>query len=47
MMYAPEVTEDQREIMKILNNTQAARVLFLDEYFLVEGQDDEYFFRMS
>ena len=45
VMYAPEVTEDQREIMKILNNTQAARVLFLDKVLLVEGQDDEYFFR--
>lgn len=45
VVYAPEVTEDQRGLMKILNNTQAARVLFLDKVLLVEGQDDEYFFR--
>lgn len=45
VVYAPKTTEVQRELMKILNNTQAARVLFLDKVLLVEGQDDEYFFR--
>ena len=43
--YAPEITEDQKGLIKILNNTQAARVLFLNKVLLVEGQDDEYFFR--
>ena len=42
---APEITEDQKGLIKILNNTQAARVLFLDKVLLIEGQDDEYFFR--
>ena len=42
---APEITEDQKGLIKILNNTQAARVLFLNKVLLVEGQDDEYFFR--
>lgn len=45
VMYVPEITEDQRGLIKILNNTQAARVLFLNKVLLVEGQDDEYFFR--
>ena len=45
MVYAPEITEDQKGLIKILNNTQAARVLFLDKVLLIEGQDDEYFFR--
>ena len=44
-MYVPEITEDQKGLIKILNNTQAARVLFLNKVLLVEGQDDEYFFR--
>ena len=38
-------TEYQKGLIKILNNTQAARVLFLNKVLLVEGQDDEYFFR--
>ena len=45
MVYVPEITEDQKGLIKILNNTQAARVLFLDKVLLIEGQDDEYFFR--
>ena len=45
VMYVPEITEDQKGLIKILNNTQAARVLFLDKVLLIEGQDDEYFFR--
>ena len=45
MVYAPEITENQKGLIKILNNTQAARVLFLDKVLLIEGQDDEYFFR--
>lgn len=45
VMYVPEITEDQKGLIKILNNTQAARVLFLNKVLLVEGQDDEYFFR--
>lgn len=45
VVYVPKTTEVQRELMKILNNTQAARVLFLNKVLLVEGQDDEYFFR--
>ena len=45
VVYAPEITEDQKGLIKILNNTQAARVLFLDKVLLIEGQDDEYFFR--
>lgn len=45
VMCVPEITEDQKGLIKILNNTQAARVLFLDKVLLIEGQDDEYFFR--
>ena len=45
VMYVPEITEYQKGLIKILNNTQAARVLFLNKVLLVEGQDDEYFFR--
>ena len=45
VVHAPEITEDQKGLIKILNNTQAARVLFLDKVLLIEGQDDEYFFR--
>ena len=45
IMYVPEITEDQKGLIKILNNTQAARILFLNKVLLVEGQDDEYFFR--
>ena len=44
-MYVPEITEDHKGLTKILNNTQAARILFLNKVLLVEGQDDEYFFR--
>lgn len=44
---APNIIEDQRKLIEILNNTQAARVLFLDKVLLVEGQDDEYFFRAA
>lgn len=43
----PDVREDQRKLIEILNNTWAARVLFLDRVLLVEGQDDEYFFRAA
>ena len=43
----PDVREDQRKLIEILNNTWAARVLFLDRVLLVEGQDDEYFFRVA
>lgn len=45
VMYVPEITEDHKGLTKILNNTQAARILFLNKVLLVEGQDDEYFFR--
>jgi hypothetical protein len=41
----PNIRECQKKLVEILNNTQAARVLFLDRVLLVEGQDDEYFFR--
>lgn len=41
----PNIREDQKKLIEILNNTWAARVLFLDRVLLVEGQDDEYFFR--
>ena len=44
---APDIREDQRKLIEILNNTWAARVLFLDRVLLVEGQDDEYFFRVA
>ena len=43
----PDIREDQRKLIEILNNTWAARVLFLDRVLLVEGQDDEYFFRVA
>lgn len=43
----PDIREDQRKLTEILNNTCAARVLFLDRVLLVEGQDDEYFFRAA
>lgn len=43
----PDIREDQKKLIEILNNTQAARVLFLDRVLLVEGQDDEYFFRAT
>lgn len=43
----PDIREDQKKLIEILNNTQAARVLFLDKVLLVEGQDDEYFFRAA
>ena len=43
----PDIREHQRKLIEILNNTQAARVLFLDKVLLVEGQDDEYFFRAA
>lgn len=43
----PDIREDQKKLIEILNNTQAARVLFLDRVLLVEGQDDEYFFRAA
>ena len=45
VVHTPEIAEDQKGLIKILNNTQAARVLFLNKVLLVEGQDDEYFFR--
>ncbi|QJU07375.1 hypothetical protein FBF29_01505 [Candidatus Saccharibacteria bacterium oral taxon 488] len=45
VVHTPEIAEDQKGLIKILNNTQAARVLFLDKVLLIEGQDDEYFFR--
>ena len=45
VMYVPEITEDHKGLTKILNNTQAAQILFLNKVLLVEGQDDEYFFR--
>ena len=44
---APDIREDQKKLIEILNNTWAARVLFLDRVLLVEGQDDEYFFRAA
>ena len=44
---APDSREDQKKLIEILNNTWAARVLFLDRVLLVEGQDDEYFFRAA
>ena len=44
---APDIKEDQKKLIEILNNTWAARVLFLDRVLLVEGQDDEYFFRAA
>jgi hypothetical protein len=44
---APDIREDQKKLVEILNNTWAARVLFLDRVLLVEGQDDEYFFRVA
>lgn len=43
----PDIREGQKKLVEILNNTQAARVLFLDRVLLVEGQDDEYFFRVA
>lgn len=43
----PDIREDQKKLIEILNNTWAARVLFLDRVLLVEGQDDEYFFRAA
>ena len=43
----PDIREDQKKLIEILNNTWAARVLFLDRVLLVEGQDDEYFFRVA
>ena len=43
----PDIRENQRKLIEILNNTWAARVLFLDRVLLVEGQDDEYFFRVA
>lgn len=45
MVCTPDIREGQKKLVEILNNTQAARVLFLDRVLLVEGQDDEYFFR--
>lgn len=45
VVHTPEIAEDQKGLIKILNNTQAARALFLNKVLLVEGQDDEYFFR--
>lgn len=45
VMYVPEIAEDHKGLTKILNNTQAARILFLNKVLLVEGQDDECFFR--
>ena len=42
----PDIREDQRKLIEILNNTWAARVLFLDRVLLVEGQDDEYFLEL-
>ena len=45
VMYVPEITEDHKGLTKILNNTQAAQILSLNKVLLVEGQDDEYFFR--
>jgi len=43
----PDIREDQRKLIEILNNTWAAQVLFLDRVLLVESQDDEYFFRVA
>lgn len=45
MVYAPTLTSDQKKLIEILDNTQAARALFANKVVLVEGQDDEYFFR--
>ncbi len=42
---APVLTTDQKKLIEILDNTQAARALFANKVVLVEGQDDEYFFR--
>ena len=47
VVFNPDISEDQKKLIEILNNTQAARVLFLDKVLLVEGQDDEYFFRAA
>lgn len=43
----PNIREDQRKLTEILNNTWAARVLFLNRVLLVERQDDEHFFRVA
>lgn len=42
---APALTTSQKKLIEILDNTQAARALFANKVVLVEGQDDEYFFR--
>ena len=42
---APTLTSDQKKLIEILDNTQAARALFANKVLLVEGTDDEYFFR--
>ena len=47
MVCTPDIREGQKKLIEILNNTWAARVLFLDRVLLVEGQDDEYFFRVA
>jgi predicted ATP-dependent endonuclease of OLD family len=46
-VHAPRLTANQQKLIEILDNTQAARALFANKVLLVEGQDDEYFFRSA
>lgn len=46
-VHAPTLTSDQKKLIEILDNTQAARALFANKVLLVEGPDDEYFFRAA
>lgn len=41
----PTISESQRVLVKILDNTRSANALFGKKIVLVEGEDDRYFFR--
>lgn len=44
-IFSPSLSSSQNKLIEILDNTQASRALFANKVVLVEGQDDEYFFR--
>lgn len=40
----PEITEDDKFLIKVLSYTNASKIFFIDKAVLVEGQSDDYFF---
>jgi len=40
----PEISMEDKFLIKILNHTNASKIFFVDKAILVEGESDEYFF---